>query len=122
MARTKITAESSTAFRNHRRFKRSNTVVRNEYDWTTTMYLFGNLIAKYKPRENKLWFDTCWRNTVTTKERLNWILEKFNAWKIYQRNYVWYYIGRDGNVRIMPIHNWMLIDLNDYNEFRYLQL
>ena len=122
MARTKITAESSTAFRNQRRFRRSNTVVRNEYDWTTTMYLFGNAIARYNPRENKLWVNTCWRTTVTTKERLNWILEKFNAWKIHQRDYVWYYVDRLGNEYTMSINHWMFIDLNDYNEFSYLQL
>ncbi len=122
MARTKITAESSTAFKNQRRFRRSNTVVRNEVAWTTAMYLFGNIIARYNPRENKLWINTCWRTTVTTKERLNWILEKFNAWKIYQRDYVWYYIDRLGNTYTMSINHWMFIDLNDYNEFRYLQL
>lgn len=121
MARTKITEDSATAFRNRRRFKRSNTVVRNEYDWTTTMYLFGNLIARYRPREKHLWIDACWRYTTTTKERLNWILEKFNAWKIYQTNYIWYYMDARGNVYAMP-QNWMLIDLNDYNEFSYLQL
>lgn len=122
MARTKITEESSRAFRNQRRFRRSNTVVDNSVNWTTVMYLFGNLIAKYIPRENKLWINACWRNTVTTKERLNWILEKFNAWKIYQRNYVWYYMDKNGNTFTMPIHNVMLIDLNDYNDFTFLQL
>lgn len=122
MARTKITEDSATAFRNQRRFKRSNTTVRNDFDWTTVMYLFGNLIARYTPRENRLWVDACWRNTVTTKERLNWILEKFNAWKIYQRNYEWYYMDKNGNVFTMSIHNWMLIDLNDYDNFTFLQL
>lgn len=122
MARTKITEDSATAFRNRRRFKRSNTVVKNEYDWTTTMRLFGNIIARYVPREKYLWISACWRNTVTTKERLNWILEKFNAWKIYQTNYIWYYIDRYGDVREMPIQDYMLIDLNNYDGFRYLQL
>lgn len=32
MARTKITEDSATAFRNQRRFRRSNTVVKNEFD------------------------------------------------------------------------------------------
>ena len=122
MARTKITEDSATAFRNQRRFRRSNTVVNNEVAWTTAMYLFGNVIARYNPRENKLWVNTCWRTTVTTKERLNWILEKFNAWKIHQRDYVWYYVDRLGNEYAMSINHWMFIDLNDYNEFRYLQL
>lgn len=122
MARTKITEDSVNAFKNQRIFRRSNTVVRNEYDWTTTMYLFDNLIARYIPRSNKLWVDTCWRTTATTKERLNWVLKEFNAWKIYQRDYVWYYTDRLGNTHTMPIHNWMFIDLNDYTEFRYLQL
>ena len=122
MARTKITEDSATAFRNQRRFRRSNTVVVNELNWTTVMYLFGNFIARYTPRENKLWVNTCWWNTVTTKERLNWILEKFNAWHIYQKKYVWYYMDKNGNVFTMPIHNWMLIDLNDYDDFTYLQL
>ena len=121
MARTKITEDSATAFRNQRRFKRSNTVVRNEDSWNTAMYLFNNLIARYEPRKNHLWIDTCWRNTVTTKERLNWVLEKFNAWKIYQTHYIWYYMDVRGNVYPMP-QNWMYIDLNDYNEFSYLQL
>lgn len=122
MARTKITEDSATAFKMRKLFKRSNTVVRNNTDWTTDMYLFGNLVAKYKPGENKLWINACWRNTVTTKERLNWILEKFNAWKIYQRNYEWYYVDKEGNEYTMPIHNVMLIDLNNYDGFRYLQL
>ena len=122
MARTKITEDSANAFRNQRRFRRSNTVVDNSVNWTTVMYLFGNLIAKYVPWENKIWINACWRNTVTTKERLNWILEKFNAWYIFQKNYVWYYEDKDGNVFTMPIHNVMCIDLNDYNDFTYLQL
>ena len=122
MARTKITEDSATAFRNQRRFTRNNTAVRNEVAWTTAMYLFGNIIARYNPRENKLWVSACWRNTVTTKERLNWILEKFNAWKIHQRDYVWYYMDKSGNEYTMSINHWMFIDLNDYNEFRYLQL
>ena len=122
MARTKITEDSANAFRNQRRFRRSNTVVKNEVAWTTAMYLFGNIIARYNPRENKLWVNTCWRTTTTTKERLNWILEKFNAWKIRQRDYVWYYVDRLGNTYTMSINHWMFIDLNDYNEFSYLQL
>lgn len=122
MARTKITEDSANAFKMRKLFKRSNTVVRNNTDWTTDMYLFGNLIAKYKPGENKLWINACWRDTVTTKERLNWILEKFNAWYIYQKNYVWYYMDKEGNAFTMPIHNVMLIDLNDYSDFTFLQL
>lgn len=122
MARTKITEDSANAFKMRKLFRRANTVVRNNTDWTTDMYLFGNLVAKYKPGENKLWINTCWRNTVTTKERLNWILEKFNAWRIYQKNYIWYYMDKNGIVFTMPIHNVMLIDLNDYDNFTFLQL
>ena len=122
MARTKITEESSRAFRDQRRFRRNNTAVVNEPDWSTTMRLFGNLVARYTPRENKLWINTCWRNTVTTKERLNWILEKFNAWHIYQKNYEWYYMDKNGNVFTMPIHNCMIIDLNDYQGFTFINI
>lgn len=122
MARTKITEDSANAFKMRKPFKRSNTVVRNDYDWTTVMYLFGNIIARYSPQDNQLWVSTRWWTTVTTKERLNWILEKFNAWKIYQRNYVWYYMDKNGNVFTMPIRYWMIIDLNDYSDFTFLQL
>lgn len=58
---------------------------------TWDYYLFGNLIAMYNPMEKKLWISDQGRQTQTTKERLNWILQKFRLGHIFQHEWEWYF-------------------------------
>ena len=76
----KITIEATRAFYNWEKYNKSNTEVIFENN-ISKMYLHWNLIAIFDFKLWKLWISNAWRETVTTKERLNWIL-----------NSKWYYI------------------------------
>ena len=121
MARTKITTDSANAFYNSKRFGRSNTQVLITPAWNTYMLLFGNQIARHSPRNKTLSISSAWRFSVTTKERLNWILKEFGAWKIVQKNYCRYYVDNKWN---STLRNWSRkeIDLNDYSSFTFIKL
>ena len=82
----KVTTMTAAAFRCGQNKTVGNTSVRDgEY------FLHGNKIAEYAgPCTIKL-MDAGWQ-TVTTKERLNGILEGFGSGiRIFQRNHTWYY-------------------------------
>ena len=121
MARTKITEESSRAFLNWRNFKRSNTQV-TVTPYLTYLHLFWNRIASYDRLFKTLYINNCWRDTVTTKERLNWILEKFNAWYIYQKNYNRYYEHKDWTIERVYNNKTIIIDLNEYQSFTFINI
>ena len=88
-----ITADSTRAFNNNQRFKRSNTevTVRVNYfgEVRTELLLHGNLIAVKEPRG--LFINTCGYMTTTTKERLNGL----HGVHIKQKNWVWYLNGNE---------------------------
>lgn len=89
----KITKETANAFYNMQTCKKSNVYVDFGINWHMYYYLHNNLIGDYNPKEKTLTIMDAWRQTNTTKERLNWILDAFwiNAW-IYQKNwqrYIW---------------------------------
>lgn len=60
--------------------------------WLSTFdyYLHDNLIAMYEPYKKRLWISDAWRQSNTTKERLNWILREFKLWRIFQKDFTWY--------------------------------
>lgn len=90
-----ITDESSRAFKEARRFKKSNSEIKIEPSWNVYFRLFGNLIAMHSPRAKELTIRDCGRQTQTTKDRLNWILYEFWLWSIIQRNWIWYLKTRE---------------------------
>lgn len=86
----KITKKASQCLKNWQFFSCSNTLVSFEHG-LRGMELHGNHIASYNKENNKLLIRDAWRQTNTTKERLNWILTTFwiTDW-IYQKNWKWY--------------------------------
>ena len=93
-----ITELMSSAFRHWRNKSMSNTVVKYDDKWRTTfMYLHWNLIATLYD-DWKLVLDTCWRQSNTTKERMNGILEEFDLWRIRQVHWDWFLVKKNGEV------------------------
>lgn len=89
----KITIETTRAFANMQAITKSNVCVDYGINWHMYYYLHNNLIWDYNEKNWKLTISDAWRQTNTTKERLNWILTAFwlSAW-IYQKNrqrYIW---------------------------------
>lgn len=87
----KITQKTVENFKNGIACKISNSQIKIE-DWTIKYLLFDNQIASFDKNKSLLlienWFCEDWR-TKTTKERLNWILEEFGLWYIYQKTKNW---------------------------------
>ena len=85
----KITEQAAQAFINNTAFCLSNTTVTSNGD-TTVMILHGNQIAKM---ENGELYISCggW-TSVTTKERLNGLLEclDLSNLKVRQKDFTWY--------------------------------
>ena len=79
-----ITIDSVSAFRNGLSFSRQNMKVVG-----MNLYLHNNRIAWIE--NGKLYLSSCGWRTVTTKERLNGVLDVFGlSYGIYQRNFEWY--------------------------------
>lgn len=85
----KITTQASQALKNWQHFNLSNTLVSFEH-WVWGMELHGNHIASYNKENKKLLVRDAWRQTNTTKERLNGILIAFWLPTIYQKNFEWF--------------------------------
>lgn len=85
----KITRQSVRAFFNGQNFKSGNMQVQHNRETNTSfMYLHGNRIASKQGNQISL-YDCGWQ-TVTTKERLNGILDALNQPRIYQTKGIWY--------------------------------
>ena len=78
-----ITKQAVSAFLEGYDFHLSNTRVEKG-----NMYLFGNLIAKRN--SEGIFISDCGYQTVTTKERLNGILDTLFLERIYAKKFVWY--------------------------------
>lgn len=93
---SKVTEKAAQALRDQRKMVSGNTRV--EFDNVTArMFLHGNFIAGYCKELNRLIIrDAGWK-TVTTKDRLNGILETFGS-KMYirQHDYKWYLVDSMG--------------------------
>ena len=90
----KIETEMQTAIANRKNWSKSNTSVSVNDEGTTFVTLHGNLIAQiFNYGDMKL--SSCGWQTVTTKSRLNAILDCFfHNVRIFQRQFEWY-IGGD---------------------------
>ena len=84
----KITMDSVDAFLTDKEFRRENMEVNTNGD-VTYLRLWGNTIAT-KTNDGRVYIDTCGWHTVTTKERLNYLLDNYNLPRIYQKNWLWY--------------------------------
>lgn len=78
----KITKEAVEAFTNWGDYVKDNTEVMTYGNGVAKFWLHWNIIAEYNRKWGELYITTAGRNTTTTKERLNWILEAFNLWKL----------------------------------------
>tara|TARA_B100002019_G_scaffold185723_1_gene160404 strand:- start:87 stop:413 length:327 start_codon:yes stop_codon:yes gene_type:complete len=102
----KISKEASEAFWGDRNFKKSNTEVA-VFETDVFFYLHGHLIA----RRSRVFGDTlginhCGWPTVTTKERLNAILNVGGyRERVYQKDYSWY-ISKDLEKDVPMFRGW----------------
>ena len=69
----------------------NTTVCYNDSTNCSSVYLHGHQIATVDHNTNSVKLDSCGYETVTTKSRLNAILEevKYGA-KVFQKNFVWF--------------------------------
>ena len=89
----KITKESVKALFNNDNLNKQNMCVSNG-----VMKLHGNDIAWLEDTAHGKTItisDAGW-DTVTTKERLNGILDYLDLGKIFQKDFVWYYLASSG--------------------------
>ena len=87
-----IEKQMNFALSNKANWSKSNTqVVYNESTNCSSVYLHGHQIATLDHNTQALKLDSCGYQTVTTKSRLNAILDevKYGA-KVYQKNWNWY--------------------------------
>lgn len=74
----KITTKMYNAIVNKQNFELDNTTVHYDEDVNNlSIFLFGNKIAQYVGKEQKLILDTCGWDTPTTARRLNAICNAF---------------------------------------------
>jgi len=91
----KISQDSARALLNGKTFKRDNTEVSiSENKKYSFMYLFGNWIARKNLITGDVNINNCGYPTVTTKDRLNAIIDysdyAHNYSHIFQKNHTWY--------------------------------
>lgn len=81
-----ISAEMAEAVRNHRTYKKSNTVVSVNDNNELEVYLFENKIANIV--NETITYTSCGWHTITTKERLNALMPE--GYCIVIRKAEWY--------------------------------
>ena len=87
-----IEKQMNFALSNKANWSKSNTqVVYNESTNCSSVYLHGHQIATLDHNTQAIKLSSCGYETVTTKSRLNAILDevKYGA-KVYQKNWNWY--------------------------------
>ncbi len=83
-----------SAIRNRQNWSKANTSVEVDSEGNTSVRLHGNRIAEIS-QFGDITLSSCGWETVTTKSRLNAILDTFlSGIGIYQKDFVWY-IGED---------------------------
>ncbi len=93
----KITESSLNAFVANRPFSKSNMIV--EIDGNKTkLRLHGNLIATKEG--NELIVCDCGWQSNTTKERLNAIFQYYQLGYIFQKNFIWYFQGKENECKV----------------------
>ncbi len=87
-----IEKQMNFALSNKTNWRKDNTqVVYNESTNCSSVYLHGHQIATLDHNTQAIKLDSCGYQTVTTKSRLNAILDevKYGA-KVYQKNWNWF--------------------------------
>lgn len=85
----KIESQMNSAIRARRNWTSGNTSVVIDDQNDALVYLHGNFIAKISDRFVRL-FDGGWQS-VTTKSRLNALLDEFHyGSKVFQSDFTWY--------------------------------
>jgi hypothetical protein len=81
---------------------------------TGTVQLHGNIIARYKTHplteKRTITFNFCGWQTVTTKSRINAILEYFNLGCVFQKNYRLYYVNSSGKELQISNNEWIVAE------------
>ena len=91
----KIEKEMQNALRNKVNWSKSNTSVSVDNEGNQFVTLHGNLIAQIS-NFGDIKLSSCGWQTVTTKSRLNAILDTFlSGIGVYQKNFEWYIGGDD---------------------------
>ena len=91
----KIEAQMNAAIAGQRNWSKDNTRVEVDKHGDTYVYLHGHNIARIANNWD-MQLSSCGWETVTTKSRLNAILDCFvHNISIYQRDWQWYISGRD---------------------------
>ena len=86
----KIESEMQAAIAERRNWSKSNTCVSVDSDNNTTVTLHGNTIATIF-NNGDMRLSSCGWETVTTKSRLNAIIDVFlSGCHIFQRDFTWY--------------------------------
>ena len=97
----KLEKQMNQAIRGQRNWAGSNTTVfTTDNGLESTVYLHGNHIATYFHDDRKLQiFDGGWQS-VTTKSRLNALLDEFGGGdRVIQKDFVWYLVSNLDNSR-----------------------
>jgi hypothetical protein len=101
----KVTELSVDAFINRKSFSSGNTLVRANERYTEFV-LHGNVIA-IMDEDKTLKVTNCGYTSNVSKERLNGILQHFNA-RIYQKKFQWY-IETNEDIKEFPSDEWVEI-------------
>ncbi len=89
----KIETQMQNALRNRVNWSKSNTSVSIDNEGNQFVTLHGNLIAKIS-NFGDITLSSCGWETVTTKSRLNAVLDTFlHNCHIFQKNFQWYIDG-----------------------------
>ena len=88
----KLEKQMNFALSNKSNWAGSNTTVRyNDSTNCSSVYLHGHQIATLDHNTNALKLDSCGYETVTTKSRLNAILEEVKyGCRVFQKNWNWF--------------------------------
>ena len=91
----KIETQMQNALRNRVNWSSGNTTVFNDNEGNQFVTLHGNLIAQIS-NFGDIKLSSCGWQTVTTKSRLNAILDTFlHGLSVYQKNFEWFIGGDD---------------------------
>ena len=96
----KLEKQMNFALSNKANWAGSNTTVSyNDSTNCSSVYLHGHQIATLDHNTNALKLDSCGYETVTTKSRLNAILEEVKyGCKVFQKNFNWF-VSYNGQTR-----------------------
>ena len=94
----KIEQQMQTAIRNRMNWSKSNTSVEVDSEGYTDVRLHGNRIATINPHGD-ITLSSCGWETVTTKSRLNAILQEVKTgFSIFQKQFEWFLNGQGRTV------------------------